>query len=83
MKSFKGAIVQIDMGYFNFILGQTVHVNDKSMVLNAELIKTVESTPDTLITLINGDHFMVREPMQEVVDRAIAYARQIRAFRVV
>lgn len=58
-------------------------LNDKRFVVNAELIKMIEDTPDTLITLINGDHFMVRESVQEVVDKAIDYARQVRAFRVV
>lgn len=58
-------------------------LNKKRFVVNAELIKMVEETPDTLVTLINGDYFMVRESVQEVVDLAIDYARQIRAFRVV
>jgi len=58
-------------------------LNKKAFVVNAELIKMIEETPDTLITLINGDHFMVRESVQEVVDKAIEYARQIRSFRVV
>ena len=58
-------------------------LNEKRFVVNAELIKMIEDTPDTLITLINGDHFMVRESVQEVVDKAIDYARQVRAFRVV
>ena len=58
-------------------------LNDKRFVVNAELIKMIEDTPDTLITLINGDYFMVRESVQEVVDKAIDYARQVRAFRVV
>ncbi len=58
-------------------------LNDKRFVVNAELIKMIEATPDTLITLINGDHFMVLESVQEVVDRAIEYARQVRGFRVV
>ena len=58
-------------------------LNDKRFVVNAELIKMIEDTPDTLITLINGHHFMVRESVQEVVDKAIDYARQVRAFRVV
>ncbi len=58
-------------------------LNEKRFVVNAELIKMIEETPDTLITLINGDHFMVRESVQEVVDKAIDYARQVRAFRVV
>lgn len=50
------------------------------IVVNAELIKFVEAMPDTMITLINGDHFVVRESVEEVVKRAIAYGRSIRAF---
>ena len=57
-------------------------LNDKALVLNAELIKTVEETPDTVITLISGDRLMVKEPMAEVVKRAIEYGRQIRTFAV-
>ncbi len=58
-------------------------LNRAPVFVNAELIKIVESTPDTLITLINGDHFMVLETVEEVVGRAIDYARQIRGFRLV
>ncbi len=57
-------------------------LNDQPLVLNAELIKTVESTPDTLITLINGDRMMVKESMDEIVRKAVEYGRQIRAFAV-
>lgn len=55
-------------------------LNDREIVLNAELIKTIEKTPDTMITLINGDQITVREPMDEVIRRAIEYLRSIRAF---
>jgi flagellar protein FlbD len=58
-------------------------LNKRMFVINAELIRTIEETPDTMITLLNGDHFMVRESVQEVVDKAIDYARQIRSFNVV
>jgi flagellar protein FlbD len=58
-------------------------LNKQRVIINAELIKFIEQTPDTMITLINGDHLMVRETVQEVVDMAIDYARQIRGFRVV
>ncbi len=58
-------------------------LNSQSVVVNAELIKLVEATPDTLITLINGDHMMVRESVEDVVDKAIDYARRIRSFQVV
>ncbi len=57
-------------------------LNDQPLVLNAELIKTVESTPDTLITLINGDRMMVKESMEEIVRKAVEYGRQMRPFAV-
>ena len=53
-------------------------LNGQKFVINAELIRTVESTPDTTIKLINGDTFIVREPMQEVVELAIEYGRSMR-----
>lgn len=53
-------------------------LNGKSFVVNAELIRTVESNPDTTITLINGDHMLVAEPMEVVVQRAIEYGRLLR-----
>ncbi len=53
------------------------------VVINAELIKMIEAAPDTIITLINGDNIIVRETVDEVVARAVDYARQIRGFNLV
>ena len=53
-------------------------LNDKPFVVNAELIRTVESNPDTTITLINGDHFIVKESMENVVALAVEYGRSLR-----
>jgi flagellar protein FlbD len=58
-------------------------LNGKVIVVNAELIKMIESTPDTMLTLTSGDHLMVTETVDEVVERAIEYARRIRAFQLV
>ncbi len=58
-------------------------LDERVIVLNAEHIKMIESTPDTIITLINGDSVIVKETTEEVVRRAIDYARQIRSFSVV
>ncbi len=55
-------------------------LNNKRFVLNAEMIRYIESTPDTMITLTGGDKVMVRESLEDVVARAIDYARQIRVF---
>jgi flagellar protein FlbD len=53
-------------------------LNGQPFVVNAELIRTVESLPDTTITLINGDHLIVRETMEEVVARSVEYGRSLR-----
>ena len=55
-------------------------LNDKRFVLNAELIKSIEETPDTLITLTTGDKVMVKEAMEDVVQKAIEFGRQLRSF---
>ncbi len=57
-------------------------LNGKMVVVNAELIKLVESTPDTLVTLTSGDHLLVSQSVEEVVERAVEYARRIRSFQV-
>jgi flagellar protein FlbD len=59
-------------------------LDHNTMVVNAELIATVESTPDTMLTLINGHQFLVRDTVAEVVDRVLEYRRQVNgAIRVV
>lgn len=55
-------------------------LNGQSFVVNAELIKMLEATPDTMIMLLNGDRLIVQESVEEVVKRAIEYGRSIRAF---
>jgi len=42
-------------------------------VLNADLIRYVETCPDTYITLVSGDRLVVTETINEVVERAITY----------
>ena len=41
--------------------------------LNAELIMTVEETPDTVISLTTGQKFVVKEREADIVDRVIEY----------
>ena len=53
-------------------------LNGKPFVINAELIRTVEANPDTTITLINGDHLIVKESMKQVVQLAVEYGQSLR-----
>lgn len=52
-------------------------LNGKQFILNCELIQTIESTPDTLITLRSGEKLMVREPAQEVVRLTVEYRKRL------
>jgi len=52
-------------------------LNGERLVINAELIETVEANPDTTITLLNGDRYIVKEPVEEIVEQVIEYKRKI------
>ena len=53
-------------------------LNNKPLVVNADLIRSVEEKPDTTITLTTGDHILVRESMAEIVTKTIEYGRHLR-----
>jgi flagellar protein FlbD len=62
------------------ILIALTRLNGSRFVVNAALIQTIEERPDTTIVLVNGETFIVKEKMQDVVARAVEYGRMIRAF---
>lgn len=43
------------------------------MLLNADLIETVESTPDTVITLVDGRRVVVADEPKEIVARVVRF----------
>ena len=54
-------------------------LNGITFWLNAELIETVEATPDVVVTLTNGRKYVVRETIEEVVTVIENY--RVRLFR--
>ena len=54
------------------------HLSGRSFYLNAEQVKYVEETPDTVITLRDGEKILVAEPARQVVAKVLAYARLVR-----
>jgi flagellar protein FlbD len=50
-------------------------LDGREFVLNGELVATVERTPDTVVTTTTGERFVVKESVDEVVERALAYRR--------
>lgn len=52
-------------------------LDGREFVLNALLVETVDAVPDTLITLTNGRKYVVRESVDEVLDKTRAYHRSV------
>lgn len=53
-------------------------LNNTRIIVNAEMIRYVESTPDTIITLTTNDKLMVKESVEEVVRKCVDYGRMLR-----
>ena len=53
---------------------------DHEFLLNAELIETVEETPDTVITLVSGNKVIVEEDMDDIMRLVIEYRRSLNRF---
>ena len=58
---------------------ELTRLNGSPMVLNSDLIKTAEASPDTMLTLINGEKMIVRESPAEVVERILVYRARLLA----
>jgi flagellar protein FlbD len=52
-------------------------LDGSQLVVNADLIETVEHTADTVITLLDGKKLVVKTPVQDVVDGVIGYRQAI------
>jgi uncharacterized protein YlzI (FlbEa/FlbD family) len=58
---------------------ELTRLNGRAMMLNSDLIKSAEASPDTMLTLINGEKLIVREEIAEVVERVLAYRARLLA----
>lgn len=55
---------------------ELTRLNGKTYVLNADLIETVESTPDTVITLTTNKKLVVNETKEEIIEKVIRYKKR-------
>ncbi len=51
--------------------------NGTQFYLNAEIIQSIEGTPDTVITLMNNVKVVVKEPPEVVIEKIIAYQQRV------
>lgn len=60
---------------------QVTRLDNVPVVVNSDLIETIEATPDTVLSMTTGRKVLVRESVAEVVARVVAFKRA--ALRVV
>jgi len=56
---------------------QLTRLNGERFALNTDLIERIEETPDTILALIDGTRYVVKEPVDDVIDRVIAFRARV------
>jgi flagellar protein FlbD len=56
---------------------QLTRLNGQPLIINSELIKVIENTPDTVISLVNGEKIVVSETGEQVVERIVQFRRRV------
>ncbi|MBM4165824.1 MAG: flagellar protein FlbD [Ignavibacteria bacterium] len=56
---------------------EVTRFNNQKIIINAEMIEFVESTPDTAIHMDNGKTHLVKEDVKSIVDKVLKYRRDI------
>jgi len=56
---------------------RVTRLNGAELVLNADLIESLEATPDTVVALTTGKKLMVKEAVDDVVSKIVEYRQLI------
>jgi flagellar protein FlbD len=48
-----------------------------AVAVNCDLIERVEAAPDTVVTLVDGSRYVVRETVAEIVDKVRAFRASV------
>ncbi len=51
-------------------------LNQKDLVVNSDLIEHIEANPDTVVSLTNGQKFVVVETTDEIIRKVVEFRRQ-------
>jgi flagellar protein FlbD len=54
---------------------ELTRLRGEKFALNPDQIETIEETPDTVITLLNGHKYVVRETTKEVISLIESFRR--------
>lgn len=52
-------------------------LSNKEYVLNSDLILKIDSVPETRITLVSGEKYLVKESVNQVLEKVIEFRKNI------
>jgi len=61
---------------------QVTRLDDRKIIVNADLIESIEETPDTLISFTTGRKLMVRESLEDILGRIIEYRKKVHVYAI-
>ena len=56
---------------------KVTRLNDSTLMINVDMIQSLQAIPETVITFTNNNKIMVKEPLEEVSQRIVDYQRAI------
>ena len=56
---------------------QLTRLNNHPLVINSDLIKSIESAPDTVLTLVTAEKIVVLESCDDVLEKIVEFRRRI------
>jgi flagellar protein FlbD len=60
---------------------KVTRLDGKEYYINPHQIESIETRPDTTLLMLSGKYVVVREPVDDIIDRIIEYRRRIGAFK--
>lgn len=60
---------------------EVTRLDGRSYHVNPHQIEYMEQNPDTTLTMLSGKRLVVKEPVEEVIERIVEYRRLIGAFK--
>lgn len=50
-------------------------LNGSAVLVNPDLIRVIEATPDTVVTFTDGEKLMVKDRPKEIVEKIVRFRR--------
>lgn len=52
-------------------------MNNKELIINCELIEKIDEVPETIITITNGNKYIVLDTPDEIIEKVIEFKKRI------